>query len=351
MRTFLSLPILLGVLLAVPTRTGAEPNERDRLERAIDSALVALQRQQQPDGSWGAGRGRVAGNAAITALCVMAYLAAGHVPGEGRYGDTIHRGVAWVLRQQNPNGLIASAAGQQEMYHHGICTLMLAEVAGMCDAELGARVRKKLEKGIEVILQAQRQRGEHIGGWRYRVQALDGDISVTGWQVMALRAAKNLGCDVPGERIDQAVAYVKRCRDVSKGGYRYHPRGNLTVPCTGTSILALEICGKQEHLSDDVKQAGNFILRKESLNELRGGGNHHFYGIYYCSQAMFQLGGNYWQGFRTWLHEQLLIHQQPDGTWQGEFGPSYCTAMAVLALTVEYRFLPIYQRDEGPRDR
>ena len=27
-------------------------------------------------------------------------------------------------------------------------------------------------------------------------------------------------------------------------------------------------------------------------------------------------------------------------------GASYSTAMAILALTVEYRFLPIYQRDE-----
>jgi hypothetical protein len=29
-----------------------------------------------------------------------------------------------------------------------------------------------------------------------------------------------------------------------------------------------------------------------------------------------------------------------------QFGPNYCTSMAVLALTVEYRLLPIYQRDE-----
>ena len=32
-------------------------------------------------------------------------------------------------------------------------------------------------------------------------------------------------------------------------------------------------------------------------------------------------------------------------------GPNYCTAMAILALTVEYRFLPIYQRAEEPADK
>ena len=32
-------------------------------------------------------------------------------------------------------------------------------------------------------------------------------------------------------------------------------------------------------------------------------------------------------------------------------GPAYCTSMAVLALTVEYRLLPIYQRFEEPLER
>ena len=45
------------------------------------------------------------------------------------------------------------------------------------------------------------------------------------------------------------------------------------------------------------------------------------------------------------------------GHWMGfgpddsRFGPNYCTAMAILALTVEYRFLPIYQRSEEPGER
>ena len=57
----------------------------------------------------------------------MAFLSAGHVPGEGKYGRTISDGVSWVLAQQRPNGLLASEGGH-EMYHHGIATLMLCEV-------------------------------------------------------------------------------------------------------------------------------------------------------------------------------------------------------------------------------
>ena len=71
----------------------------------------------------------------------MAFLSAGNVPGEGRYGDVIEKGIRNVLKAQKKNGLIATEGGQ-EMYQHGISTLMLAEVAGMTDAELGAKFAK-----------------------------------------------------------------------------------------------------------------------------------------------------------------------------------------------------------------
>src|SRR5262245_50223009 len=200
MRILLSVAVLLGS--ASLGLAADSPVEKERLDKAIDNALRYLQRTQERDGSWLSQSNRQK-NPAITALCVMAYLSAGHVPGEGRYGDTVKKGVEYVLKEQHPNGLIAQEGGH-EMYHHGICTLMLAEVAGMMDEKQGAEVRKALEKAVEVILTAQRTtdpRSPHYGGWRYRVRAMDSDLSVTGWQVMALRAAKNLGCDVPAEKI------------------------------------------------------------------------------------------------------------------------------------------------------
>ena len=39
----------------------------------------------------------------------------------------------------------------------------------------------------------------------------------------------------------------------------YQPHANLTVPCTGTSILALELCGKDLHHSPEVLRAGDFL--------------------------------------------------------------------------------------------
>jgi hypothetical protein len=351
MRSFLAGLLLVG-LVAQPV--AAKPLlKKTPVDKAVDKALEFLANtQNKGDGAWTAGgRGK---DVAITGLAVMAFLSAGHVPGEGKYGKTIERGVRWILSMQRPNGLIGNN-GAFQMYQHGIATLMLAEVAGMVDKDLGKEVRKAVEKAVALILKAQRTRGENRGGWRYHPASSDSDISVTGWQLMALRAAKNLGCDVPAENITRAVDYLKRSQESSSGAFRYTPHGPITVPCTGTAILALELCGKDEHRSDAVLKGAGYLIRNQNLPRWEDG-RFFFYGIYYGSQATFQVGENYWKVYRARLHEILLRHQGATGAWQkggGEaaHGPNYGTAMAVLALTVEYRYLPIYQRGEEPKDK
>ncbi len=332
--------IVMILALSAGLVRAAPPGRVDGADAAVARALAFLQHSQSTDGAWRVGNRK---DAAITSLAVMAFLSAGHVPGEGKYGATVDKGIRWVLSAQRPNGIIATQ-GNWEMYHQGICTLMLAEVAGMTDARLAPEVRSKLEKAVKVILRAQRTQGEDAGGWRYRVQGTDADISVTGWQVMALRAAKNLGCDVPPESIERAIRFIERCRDPQSGGFRYRPREHVTIPCTGTSILALEICGKEQHGRPELLRAGSYILKNPPWHA-----GHTFYGIYYCTQALYQLGDNYWTTYRPRLHEELLRRQEPSGAWSGEVSRNYCSSMAILALTVDYGFLPIYQRGESAK--
>ena len=72
-------------------------------------------------------------------------------------------------------------------------------------------------------------------------------------------------------------------------------------------------------------------------NPLNPKGRNFFYGVYYTSQAMFQLGDNYWTVYRKNLHDLLLLRNQPlaSGCWIGnaddaQWGPNYCTTMAGL---------------------
>jgi Prenyltransferase and squalene oxidase repeat len=331
----------------------APPKKDKELEDVVNKALEFLKNNQSKDGSWSAGQsgGR---NPAITALAVMAFLSAGHVPGEGPYAKTVEKGIEFVLGCQRDNGLIATE-GHHEMYHHGICTLMLAEVAGMVKGKLAEEVRAALVKAVKLTIKAQRDAGTGAdrGGWHYYSRQQAGsDMSCTGWQIMSLRAAKSLGCDVPSEVIDRAMEYVKRCRDARSSGFGYTPNGATSTPaCTGTGILCLEVCrpGK-DHVAEAVK-AGAHLIKSPP----QWGSGFFYYGIYYSAQASFQLDDQYWKPFREHLDKTLLSRQLNNGSWTGggsdsSYGAPYCTAMSVLALTVEYRFLPIYQRHEESKD-
>ena len=362
-------PVVALLVLGIPAQ--AEPRKREAFEVAVERAIKRLAENQNPDGSWNGGfgggfRGGGSRDPSVSALCVMAFLSAGHVPGEGPYAEVIAKGVRFVCSQQQRNGVFASSNfGNSVMYSHGICTLMVAEVIGlMPDRREAADLRQRLVAAVELIRKAQSRRpGEE--GWRYTIQPTDADMSVTAWQIMALRAAKNVGCDVPGDIIDRAVQYVKNSRDHS-GGYKYTRYGNVTLACTGASILSLELTTKDYHGSPESQNSAAFIWSQLRAAALRGDAHyrqhpHFFYGVYYMSQAMFQVGGKPWEWYRGYLHWLLLDPkghaQRPGGYWDGVSGDdqmagvNYSTAMAVLALTVEYRFLPIYQRSEEPEER
>lgn len=327
------------LLLALAATSARAQRDDDELKRRVDRGLAFLAVMQEKDGAWvAAGRP----HPAVTALSVLAFLSAGHVPGEGSYRDHVEKGVRRVLAWQRPDGLIAADEGHA-LYHHGVCTLMLTQVAGMTDAALARDVRPALAKAVTVLLKAQRPgMGVFAGGWRYRIDSPDADLSVSGWQLLALRAAKDLGADVPAERIDAALAFVRRCHDPRSGGFCYVPGGPVTHACTGTAILALALRGGAMPRGLDAVRAGTYLLN----HPLQDGEKHYYYAAYYGAHAMHRLGGNYWAVYRGGLHRRLFARQRRGGGWLGDdgYGSSYATAMALLALTVEYAYLPIHQR-------
>jgi Prenyltransferase and squalene oxidase repeat len=335
-------PLSAQDLPASTPATSANP----AADAAIQKALEYLKSVQEADGSWKSGGFGKA--TSVTSLAVMAFLAAGHVPGEpGAYRESIERGLRYVLANQKANGMLVSNTSHGPMYCHGIGTLMLAEVVGMTsDPALSSEIRAALSRAVDLIIKAQdlHKDASNAGGWRYQPTSRDSDISVTGWQVMALRAAKSAGCAVPSDNIDRAVDYLKRCAVKQQGGFGYQPGQGPNNPRTGTGILALEICG--EHLTPEAVAGAEYLLKHPP----RWSSEYFFYEVYYCSQAMFQAGDKYFQTYYPKLATILLAHQDKDGSWLSgdgndrSGGRNYCTATAVLALTVEYRYLPIYQR-------
>ena len=187
-----------------------------------------LSEQQLDNGAWKIDA--FGESTASTSLAVMAFMAAGHVPGEGPYGNQLEKGIRWVVDHQEQNGLLVHRRSHGPLYSHGISTLMVAEVVGMTSGKMAKDCRRALEKAIKLIIDAQNvsKPERHAGGWRYQPTSKDSDLSVSAWQLLALRAAKNVGCDVPAENIDRAVAYIKLCRDQSQRGFAYQPGGGST---------------------------------------------------------------------------------------------------------------------------
>jgi hypothetical protein len=336
---------LLSINPSMAQDSAAKPKNL-AADRAIRKALDHLKTSQKPDGGWESGGFGKA--TSVTSLAVLAFLSAGHVPGEpGPYREAVEKGVKYVLAHQKPNGLLTSNTSHGPMYCHGISTLMLAEVVGMsADAELAEQSRVALAKAVDLILKAQdlTKSKSHAGGWRYQPTSRDSDLSVSGWQVMALRAAKAAGCNVPAAQIDKALDYVKNCAYKESGGFGYQPGHGPNNPMTGTGILTLEICG--DHARPEAIAGGNYLLK----NPPKWTNPYFFYEAYYCSQATFQAGDKYFAAYHPKLVAILLERQEADGSWLSgdgndrSGGRNYCTALGVLALAVEYRYLPIYQR-------
>ncbi|GAG40404.1 unnamed protein product, partial [marine sediment metagenome] len=71
------------------------------------------------------------------------------------------------------------------------------------------------------------------------------------------------------------------------------------------------------------------------------------------TQGLFQIGGPVWKAYYAKLVQILLEQQESDGRWpfpndnleeSRKAGSVYTTAMAVLMLSLEKQYLPIYQR-------
>ena len=200
---------------------------------AFQARLVeAIRDSQADDGSFGDGRyGR---NVAVTSIACLAFMADGNLPGRGRYGEEVQKGLDFILNNINETGLIAGQTSHGPMYGHGFAALFLGEVYGMtqggADTAKAERVHDALVRAIRLIVQTQ----NNEGGWRYNPVPYDADISVTICEIMALRSARNAGIEVPKETIDRAIEYVRKCQNTD-GGFRYQlPGGGSAWPSSNS---------------------------------------------------------------------------------------------------------------------
>jgi hypothetical protein len=341
-----------------------------RVDAAVDRALHWMAAQQQPGGAFPT---LDRGQPGVTSLGVLAFMAHGHKPNDGEFGDRLEAATDFILSCQKANGLFAlqgpeetritpsvpNEIGEACAYNHAIASLTLSEMYGMGQPRRATQLQRAIDRALKATLEMQQwPKGipDDRGGWRYITDdgPYDSDLSITGWQLMFLRSARNAGFDVPEQRVKDAVGYIRRTFDRGAGtfGYTLERTNSHTRGMAGAGILALAHAGY--HHSVEAQGAGKWLLENgfDDYNANNGvGADRYHYSLFNACQGMYQLGSPYWERFFPRTVAALLASQQPDGSWQAEslqrdgaYGNSYTTALVLLSLGAPNQFLPVFQR-------
>lgn len=347
---------LLLLWCAVAKAVDAPPSHHESRDEtlAIDTAVsrgVAFLVAQQRDDGHLRSRGLYAGHAAVTALAGLALLADDNTPSRGPHAETTRRLVAALVRDARPSGFIGDeTTSLQAMYAHGYAVTFLAEVCGMADdgdEKKETALRDVVRRGVAIIVKTQNPQG----GWRYAPRVVeDADISVTATQIIALRSAKNAGFFVPPNVVAAATDYIARLQN-DDGGFRYR----LTEKESGfarsaVAVVALQAAGDYE--SDRVKRALGYIASK-ALPRLEAATprlEYETYGLFYtgiaihCGDCVAASVSLTWSDWYSRTARDLVARQQADGSWESSTSSEVETAMILVLLRLPHYRIASFQK-------
>ena len=335
-------------------------------EDAVKKSLDWLAKKQNTDGSWGSDH-----KAAMTGLALLSYLGHCETPESIKYGETVLKGITYLIdlgrnqKQKQFEGFF-SVTPQivKGTYEHGIATYALGEMYSF--AKLGEKpmpgLREAFEKGVNIIIDNQSPRG----AWGYKegtgYNPADGnDLSLTGWQFQALKAAKHTNLKIAGlsKAINQVEDYLKSMQ-TKDGGFgnpnraEHYNQWNLT----GAAVLGLQTLGAGN--KGPVNKGIRWMMDEATKEPLSWNKDAYLYTWYYNTQAMFQKGGEAWELWNSQFQKELLANQLPDGSYKPESAGGvgaaatgaagadadiYRTTLCTLMLEVYYRYLKVGDRD------
>jgi hypothetical protein len=347
-------------------------------ERAVAAALNWIARHQLSDGSWSlsgyksrckdntcTGPGKTGDrSAAATALALLPFLGAGQThESKGFYKNTIAAGIRFLIRNEKPDGDLRIGG---DMYDQGLATITLCECYGMSNAK---DVRKAAQAALNFIMAAQNQRD---GGWRY-MPTQSGDLSVSGWQIMALKSGQMAYLNVTPGALENVRKFLRAASINGHGGGRfcYRPGNEF---CDGIVMHGGEVL-KNDDAQRAVTAIGLLCLeymhtsRKDPamvegteyiMKSLPDTGARNVYYWYYATQVMHNQIGPDWDTWNRKMRHILISTQNKEGCASGSWDPHQpaadmwgdiggrlmMTSLSALTLEVYYRYLPLYKLDE-----
>ena len=198
----------------------------EEVRAALDRALDYLVSQQGENGGFPIVK---LGIVSAPAFAMQAWLGADCL--ERDDWEAIYRAIDFVKSYYHDpadykgdrHGLLHAGTlfGNNLMYEHGIALTALIEAYAY---GAGDELAEIIDQGLDFLCRAQLTEkrpalingpigtdSKYYGGWRYAANADDAYLSVSGWQIIALTAARGAGFEFPQGHLDKALTFVRRC--------------------------------------------------------------------------------------------------------------------------------------------
>jgi hypothetical protein len=326
-------------------------------EAAVARALDWLVRQQGKDGLWslqgpyGDG-GSQENRLAATAMSLLAFQGAGNTTTDGKHRRAVESGWKSLLAKQLPDGRfdVNPLPSHHSLYSHAQATIAICELYSMTQDEAFAAPARK---AVSYAIAAQGSNG----AWRYAPKA-DGDMSVTGWFLMALKSAEMAGIPVTPKAFSEIEKFLDlvAVQDGSRYGYRRdtlkQDAGPVTNAVCAEGLLARQYLGWPRN--DKRLVSGVELLLSDKFLDYEN--DKDVYAWYYITQVTHHLGGEPWDRWNARMREVLPGEQVRGGREAGSWDPSldrwghiggrlFTTCFCTYMLEVYYRHLPLYKHE------
>jgi hypothetical protein len=214
-------------------------------------------------------------------------------------------------------------------------------------------LREPVERAIDFLASAQRA----SGGWDYTIKkGVRADMSVSAWQVAALRSAALAGLSAAEGTRAKALGFISALTSpaTAETGYEKRPDPSETVPHPTLGATAMALASRaalSEKMSSSIVRRQAAILMKnlpEWRSEWRSSpprnAIHLYYYWYHGTVGMRGVGGGQWKTWYKAATKALIAGQSKDGSWPRigvwatDGGRVFTTALAVLTLESTYRY-------------
>jgi hypothetical protein len=387
-------------------------------EIAVERGLLWLARHQAADGSWSfmqphcidtfgnpgqrcecRGKGYIEGRTkASTAIALLPFLGAGNTHIDGPYKEVVYRGIEQLkasldieLQELHPDAPEFVPTFVGDLYGYGITALVFAEAFSMTGDP-------DLERYVAALANFLTKHQHPLGGWRYE-PGQPGDMTVTGWQVIALKSSQIAGAPIHSDvfrDVDRFLTSLAPPTPVARGQARlatepgpeqerdltrYHylaSYANSTTrepnECTSAIGLLCRLYTGWQRNDPRLLAGVDQLLKSRAHPALQ------LYRNFYLAQLLLQADHPAWPHWNRRNRDYLVMMQASEASLTDPrhpaFGGKACeigswylvnprgttkemardrhiapagrlahTALAILTLEVYYRLLPIYKAD------